>query len=334
MKKTITLISSIFIAFQVNAQLTITADFEEYNLPLDSFYFNANGNDFVASGLMSFEYEWTQSQWGNYWSGGFAYSTMRDSINASYSNLYSAITAKGQNNSNTYITGQQGASIHIPIAIQRLTPPLGFYVTNSTYAYLSMRDGDAFAKKFGGTSGNDPDWFKLTVKGSLGGMQNQDSVEVYLADFRANDNTQDYILKTWQFVDISNLGMYDSLHFYLSSSDVGSFGMNTPAFFCMDNFTTPFYSGINDETLENKKIKLLQNPVNEYSKLVISTNENKSINITIIDVLGKLHLNETIEINAGENNLNINCNSLKSGMYSFIISDLSNNTVTIKFIKE
>jgi hypothetical protein len=197
-----------------------------------------------------------------------------------------------------------------------------------------MRDGDAFAKKFGGTSGNDPDWFKLIVKGSLGGMQNQDSVEVYLADFRANDNTQDYILKTWQFVDISNLGMYDSLHFYLSSSDVGSFGMNTPAFFCMDNFTTPFYSGINDETLENKKIKLLQNPVNEHSKLVISTNENKSINITIIDVLGKLHLNETIEINAGENNLNINCNSLKSGIYSFIISDSSYKTETINFIKE
>jgi hypothetical protein len=334
MKKIITLISSIFLAFQVNAQLTITADFEEYNLPLDSFYFNANGNDFVASGLMNFEYEWTQSQWGDYWSGGFTYSTMRDSTTAGYSNLYSAITAKGQNNSNTYVTGQQGARIHIPIAIQRQSPPLGFYVTNSTYTYLSMRDGDAFAKKFGGVSGNDPDWFKLTVKSSIGGMQNQDSVEVYLADFRSSDNTQDYILKTWQFVDISNLGMYDSLYFYLSSSDVGSFGMNTPAFFCLDNITTPFYSSINEEILENNKFKLLKNPVNENSTLVINSTESKIINIIVVDILGKIYLNESIEIHAGENKLNINCNSIKSGMYSFIISDLKSKTETIKFVKE
>lgn|GEM_PF-4041485 len=28
---------------------------------------------------------------------------------------------------------------------------LGFYVNNTTYAALSMRDGDFFVKKFGGT---------------------------------------------------------------------------------------------------------------------------------------------------------------------------------------
>lgn len=333
MKKTITLIASILFAFQVNAQLTITADFEEYNLPLDSFYFNASGNDFVASGLMSFQYDWTLSQWGDYWSGGFAYSTMRDSTTSGYSNLYSAITAKGQNNSNTYVVGQHGASIYIPIAIQRQSPPLGFYVTNSTYAYLSMRDGDAFAKKFGGTSGNDPDWFKLTVKASLGGTQNQDSVEVYLADFRSSDNSQDYILKTWQFVDISNLGMYDSLHFHLSSSDVGSFGMNTPAFFCLDNITTPFYSSLNDELNDNTKISLLQNPVNENSKLLIHSDEDKNINITINDVLGKVYLSEMITINRGETKLKINFDLLNTGIYSIVISD-SKKSETIKFIKE
>jgi hypothetical protein len=37
----------------------------------------------------------------------------------------------------------------------------GVYVTNTTYAYNSMRDGDMFAKKFGGPTGNDPDWYKL-----------------------------------------------------------------------------------------------------------------------------------------------------------------------------
>jgi hypothetical protein len=32
-----------------------------------------------------------------------------------------------------------------------------------------MRDGDGFGKKFGGTTGMDPDWFKLTIKGYSGG---------------------------------------------------------------------------------------------------------------------------------------------------------------------
>jgi hypothetical protein len=30
----------------------------------------------------------------------------------------------------------------------------GLYITNGTYPYLSMRDGDGFAKKFGGASGD------------------------------------------------------------------------------------------------------------------------------------------------------------------------------------
>ena len=36
-------------------------------------------------------------------------------------------------------------------------------VANDTYPALSMKDGDAFSKKFGGDSSDDPDWFKLTI---------------------------------------------------------------------------------------------------------------------------------------------------------------------------
>src|SRR5690606_13300086 len=105
-------------------------------------------------------------------------------------------------------------------------------VTNSTYAYYSMKDGDAFAKKFGGVTGNDPDWFKLTIKMYFQGIFN-DSVDFYLADFRFTDNSQDYIVKDWQSINLSSYGSMDSLSFELSSSDIGMWGMNTPAFFCI-----------------------------------------------------------------------------------------------------
>ncbi len=110
----------------------------------------------------------------------------------------------------------------------------GMYVTNATYPALSMKYGDDNSKKFGGADGNDPDWFKLSVWGMLDG-QETDTIAFYLADYRFEDNANNYIVDTWTWLELSPLGKVDSLLFGLSSSDVGSWGMNTPAYFCVDN---------------------------------------------------------------------------------------------------
>ncbi|HDM77155.1 MAG TPA: DUF4465 domain-containing protein, partial [Deltaproteobacteria bacterium] len=111
----------------------------------------------------------------------------------------------------------------------------GAYFTNTTYAYLSMRDGDAFAKKFGGDSGSDPDWFKLTITGIGESGSKTGEVDFYLADYRFDDNSKDYIVDKWTWVDLSSLGEVVALQFALSSSDSGEWGMNTPAYFAMDD---------------------------------------------------------------------------------------------------
>ena len=108
-------------------------------------------------------------------------------------------------------------------------------VTNTTYAALSMRDGDAFAKKFGGESGDDRDFFLLTIEGRDDEGDSVGSVEYYLADFRFDDNSRDYIVDQWTMVDVSSLAGATQLEFSLSSSDVGQFGMNTPAYFAVDH---------------------------------------------------------------------------------------------------
>ncbi len=177
--------------------------------------------------------------YGGYWSDGWAYCNMKDSTTAGYTNEYSARPAGGYNGSVNYLVGKDGAKVNLgSAAIGR--PVKGFYVTNGTYAAISMKDGDGFAKKFGGASKNDPDWFKLTVRKWLGGVMTNDSVTFYLADYRFTNNASDYIVKTWQWVDLSSLGNVDSLKFILSSSDMGLYGMNTPAFFCMDNFNSAY----------------------------------------------------------------------------------------------
>jgi hypothetical protein len=101
-----------------------------------------------------------------------------------------------------------------------------------------MKYSDGFAKKFGGTNGTDPDWFRLTISGWYQGAVVANSVDVYLADFRSADTAQHYILRNWQFINLLPLGNVDSLFFTLNSSDTGAFGMNTPAMFALDNLLT------------------------------------------------------------------------------------------------
>jgi hypothetical protein len=60
------------------------------------------------------------------------------------------------------------------------------------------------------------------------------TVDFYLADFR--DPNAAYIVETWRWVDLTELGKVKRLVFTMSGSDVNPWGsMNTPDYFCMDN---------------------------------------------------------------------------------------------------
>jgi hypothetical protein len=114
----------------------------------------------------------------------------------------------------------------------------GAYFANNAYAYHSMETGDSAAKKFGGVSGTDSDWFKLTIYGLDSSLaRTGKSVDFYLADYRSSNSAEDYIVKDWAWVDLRGLGSVSGLEFALSSSDVGKWGMNTPAYFAMDSLS-------------------------------------------------------------------------------------------------
>jgi hypothetical protein len=112
----------------------------------------------------------------------------------------------------------------------------GCYITNNLWAYQNMLEGDYTATPFGGTTGNDPDWFKLTATGKNSNGQTTGTVDFYLADYRFANNEEDYILNTWAWLDLSPLGEVASISFSLSSSKNDNYGMITPAYFCMDDF--------------------------------------------------------------------------------------------------
>lgn len=319
MKKTITLLFASLIVYCSKAQVS-QLDFENLVLPADSFYVDTNGTDFIVDNLQ-FQYDWDAGF--NYWSGGFTYTNMRDSLTPGYSNLYSSRSGNGYYYSPNYLTGQNFSRIKMLLGGSN-TMVQEVSVNNSAYAYFSMQDGDMFAKKFGGPTGNDPDWFKLTIRKYLGGILTNDSVEFYLADFRFANNAQDYIVKNWQTIDISSLGNADSLEFQLSSSDVGSFGMNTPAFFCLDHVIVKYVIGINESTHGYKNI-VYPNPA--ISKINFQTEQNVDYSITGMN--GKQFIQgKSVK---GINTLDIN--ELESGMYMLHIQN-GNEKMAYKFLKQ
>ena len=165
----------------VNAQTT--ADLQNLTLSPNTYWNGSTSNPTVStvgtftSGNCIFPnaYSGSSGIYPGYWANGWAYSNMKDSTTSGSGNQYSARTAVGYTNSTIYAVGQGGAILNFN-SNAKGKQMAGFYITNSTYAAISMRDGDMFGKKFGGVSGNDPDWFKLKVQKYFGGVLGIDSV--------------------------------------------------------------------------------------------------------------------------------------------------------------
>lgn len=188
------------------------------NLLDDSYY----SEIFSSSvGLLNI---YTKSDWGDYWTG-FSVSTKTDTISSGYMNQYSSIAGKGAENSVKFALAYDSATMSLPF-INAYQKPKSLMLTNSTYAYLDMKNGSDFSKKF-----ENGDWFKVIIKGFF---QNKitNTVEFYLADFR---NGKKVLVNDWKKVDISSLGVVEKITISFDSSDKNSYGVRTPKYVCIDN---------------------------------------------------------------------------------------------------
>jgi len=207
------------------------ASFDDLSLPGESYWNGSDGLGGFSSGGAHFNnnYDTMYGSWD-----GFSYSNITDTAAEGMAGQFNAITGTGQGGSANYAVGYVGWAGSPTITLDAAGVIEGLYVTNNNSAYYSMLKGDFFAKRFGGVTGDDGDWFALTITGKDAGGAVTDVVEFYLADYRFVDNGEDYIVDAWEYVDLSALGVVKSLEFGLGSSDVGAWGMNTPAYFAID----------------------------------------------------------------------------------------------------
>jgi len=302
-----------------------TADFESFSLSADSFLNGSDGSMGFSDGNISLPNEY-DAQWDS-WTG-WAISSVTDTTTAGYENQFSCISGGGAEGSATYAVSYIfDESVLYTTGAAEGGIIEGFYLNNSTYAYLSMRDGDAIGKRFGGEDGDDPDFFYLCIKEKGDRAVPNDSLIVYLADFRSDDNSEDYILDEWTYVDLSHFGNVDSLSFTLHSSDNGMFGMNTPAYFCIDNFVTADSKSTATNEFENQDISVYPNPTFDYVEV---TGDELISSYVLYDIYGSIVLNKIIESNM----FRINLSSFPNGNYLLRTHNILGGGVTHLIVKQ
>lgn len=165
---------------------------------------------------------------------GFTYTSGTDKTTPGFFNI-SAITAKGVK-SNAYFTanaGGYGLVAEITFKDGKAYNAKECYVTNSTYAYLAIKDQNDGNPTPMVKPWTKDDKFTLTITG-YNGNDKTASVDFLLADGLN-------IVDTWQQVDLKKLGKVTKIQFSMSSTDESVYGdiayMNTPSYFCLDQLT-------------------------------------------------------------------------------------------------
>lgn len=259
---------SIVCVFNATVHADHVIDFEDVMLPASGFI---NGGESgvsnttpLTSGGVSFANGFSVSEFGRFWSG-FSFSNIENSTTPGFGNQYAsfsgggALIGGGPDPGGAYAIANPGFASPAVINLAAGSHPLSVAMNNTTYAGIAMATGDdgnpepfvsgAFGSGLEDLDPNGDDFLRITFTGydspdAMGSTTG--ALTRYLADFRADksDNVDallfagnDYILEDFLTVDLTPLGSARSIGLTFEGSDVGGFGLNTPAYVALDNLT-------------------------------------------------------------------------------------------------
>ncbi|MFV0467391.1 MAG: DUF4465 domain-containing protein [Dysgonomonas sp.] len=301
------------------------ATFEDNYLAPESYWQGRSDSDDLESVFYSGSYSFTNTyypEW-SYW-GGFGYanlSTTSFDPDQYLTQQFRSVVGHGAENSDTYsIVYAMGTETKISVvnnAAGAIIP--GVYLTNAAYTLNSMENGDLIA----GDPFKQGDYYKVIFTGTTA-TRSTSTVECYLADYRSNDASERYMLTDWKWFDLSSLGNVTSVTISVGGSRTGDYGLNTPAYLCMDNFGSEM-STVDIKQNESDQIQIY--PVPAYNVLNISaTYTNYAVHVYTNQ--GKLMKNEQ----GLSGNSKIDVSALAAG--SYVLEIISNEGRVVKnFIK-
>lgn len=206
----------------------VTATFE--NLYVDDIGYY-NGRDLRGSFVSgSYLFESNNLPLHSYWYG-FAYS---NSTSTTFSSLYpdqfNNAVGGGRNGSENYVVAFP-EDCHIKVMNKPADKLKGFYITNNAFTLNAILNEDGITDgcfAYG-------DYLRLTVIGTHSDGSTS-MKHVYLADYQSTNDADHYALDSWQWVDLRSLGEVETLSFKFLGTRNNSYGLTTPAYFCIDDF--------------------------------------------------------------------------------------------------
>lgn len=182
--------------------------------------------------------------------------------------------------------------------------PIGVYVNNSSSAYSYMESANFPQASY---------YLNIIASGYDENGNITNTVSYPLAD--ANG-----IVAEWKYMDLSSLGECHKVIFTLSSNDDSGYGINVPAYFCIDAFT--YYSeaesddnddensALRDEIANSISVKIYPNPASEIANISLG-GFTDSVKLIVCDMQGRIVLSDEIV----EGNYELNTSNMQSGVY-------------------
>lgn len=207
----------------------VAATFDDNYLAPDSYFDGDNDDDVYYSGSYAFHV----AHHGTNWYDGYAMSNKTSTAFSGLDDMWNSAVGQGVDNSGNYAVyyPAYGSDSYIEVTNDLDGDVIkGTWVALSAYTKKAVTDGVYGAKKFAAG-----DWLKVTAKG-VDAQGATTSTDLYLIDFRSQDETQHTMLDNWYWWDLSSLGKVVKVSFSFTGSDTGVYGLNTPSFACFDNF--------------------------------------------------------------------------------------------------
>ena len=248
----------------------VTATLENLYLDSESYWNGSKGCGYFLSGSYKF-HNGADDKYSYYYD--CMYSNQTATTFVGLQDQWRNVVGKGYDNSENYgVVYPQPGTIDV-LNKENGDSIRGFYITNTPYAYSSIKNGDAMSGAF-----QKGDYFKLIVIGKRAdGTEKQ--VEYYLADYRAEKEADRYIVDTWQWVDLSSLGEVKSVSFKMEGTKKNNYGLTTPAYFAFDNF-----NGVRNEK-EGATISAKNNQTIDISSNFTPDGSNATVKYSIAEIL-------------------------------------------------
>ena len=222
----ITMIAMIFASVNCMADDVVT--FEDIAVNADGYQNDFGEESAFEAGGFTFNNNYFP-EW-SYWSG-IAVSGRTATTFTSYElDQFNSCVGEGVNGSKQFaVVYPQGETIDVNDPAGKQIS--GFYVTNNAWVVDAILNGDgmtpgAFTKG---------DFLALSIIGTHPD-ETTETITYYLAYYRSENEADHYYVKDWQWVDLSALGVVESITFRMESSRNNDWGMTTPGYFCMDDF--------------------------------------------------------------------------------------------------